>query len=379
MWKLLFFLICAICTSCQRTGHTDNSVALCATDEYLSFPIDEETRLPNRVLTFDYKGKNYLSFLNNWEELLFYEVETGRLINKVRYNTKGGRNNVHNILSYMVVDFDNIYISSEVGNEVFLTDSTANIKRSFSYLKSSEGNPLLQSLYSPVVVKGNIYFHQGINLGLGRNAMKYSPIGVLVDTLSGKANVTPLNYPDLYTNEELVYCTHGNRNWFCFDGNRLVFSYDILDSLITLDTDLSAMQSFNAKSKYVKKVTSESNANWDLNKVLKETCESPSYGNIMYDKYRQVYYRFVYPEVEFDQSEDFLSIFREGRKQFSILILDKELSIIGETLFPVYTYNSNLAFVNEKGLYLSVSHYKRTDFDENILRFQRIDLVDIDF
>ena len=106
---------------------------------------------------------------------------------------------------------------------------------------------------------------------------------------------------------------------------------------------------------------------------------SPSYGNIMYDKYRQVYYRFVYPEVEFDQSEDFLSIFREGRKQFSILILDKELSIIGETLFPVYTYNSNLAFVNEKGLYLSVSHYKRTDFDENILRFQRIDLVDIDF
>lgn len=272
-----------------------------------------------------------------------------------------------------------IYISSEVWNEVFLTDSTANIKRSFSYLKSSEGNPLLQSLYSPVVVKGNIYFHQGINLGLGRNAMKYSPIGVLVDTLSGKANVTPLNYPDLYTNEELVYCTHGNRNWFCFDGNRLVFSYDILDSLITLDTDLSAMQSFNAKSKYVKKVTSESNANWDLNKVLKETCESPSYGNIMYDKYRQVYYRFVYPEVEFDQSEDFLSIFREGRKQFSILILDKELSIIGETLFPVYTYNSNLAFVNEKGLYLSVSHYKRTDFDENILCFQRIDLVDIDF
>lgn len=376
MRVLLVLVLCTVCISCQRTQQNRASFVLSITDEYLTFPIDEETKLPHRVFVFDCNGKSYLSFLNNWEELLFYEVETGRLITKVKYNTKGGYDNVHNILSYMVVDFDNIYLSSEVGNKVFLTDTTARIKRSFSFPKSSSGAPLLPSLYPSTIVNGKQYFHQGINLRLGKDAMKYSPVGVLVDTLSGKADVTPLKYPNLFSNDELVYCTHGNRNWYCFDGNRFVYSYDILDSLVILNADFSERKSFFAKSQYIQRVTPESNSTWDLNRILKETCENPSYGNIMYDKYRQVYYRIVYPKVEFDRSEDFLSIFREGRKQISIMILDKDLNVVGETLFPAYTYNSNLAFVDEQGLYLSVSHYKRSDFDENFLRFQRIELVE---
>lgn len=34
--------------------------------------------------------------------------------------------------------------------------------------------------------------------------------------------------------------------------------------------------------------------------VVKKTCEMPSYGNIMYDEYRKVYYRFAYPETELE-------------------------------------------------------------------------------
>ena len=71
----------------------------------------------------------------------------------------------------------------------------------------------------------------------------------------------------------------------------------------------------------------------------------------------------------------FLTIFREGRKQFSIIVLDKDFKVIGETLFPAYIYNSNVVFVHKDGLYISVSHHKNPDFDENWLRFQRIELV----
>ena len=37
-----------------------------------------------------------------------------------------------------------------------------------------------------------------------------------------------------------------------------------------------------------------------------------------------------------------------GRKIFSIIILDKTFNIIGETVFPEYTYNPNLMYIDEK-------------------------------
>ena len=88
-------------------------------------------------------------------------------------------------------------------------------------------------------------------------------------------------------------------------------------------------------------------------------------------------HRIAYPEVEFERNEDFLEVFRTGRKQFSIIILDKDLNVVGETLFPPYTYNPKVIFVDKDGLYISISHYKREDYSDDWLRFQRIDLVEI--
>lgn len=112
-----------------------------------------------------------------------------------------------------------------------------------------------------------------------------------------------------------------------------------------------------------------------MNQILKETCETSSYGNIIYDKYRNIYYRIAYPDVEFEKDDDFLAVFRGGRAQFSIIVLDKNLNIIGETLFPSNTYNPNILFVDKDGLYISTSHYKREDYSDDWLRFQCLELV----
>ena len=54
-----------------------------------------------------------------------------------------------------------------------------------------------------------------------------------------------------------------------------------------------------------------------------------------------------------------LELWDFGRKIFSIIILDKNFNIIGETVFPEYTYNPNLMYIDEKGLYISENHYKK--------------------
>lgn len=63
-----------------------------------------------------------------------------------------------------------------------------------------------------------------------------------------------------------------------------------------------------------------------------------------------------------------------GRKNFSIIILDKDLNKIGETKFPDYTYNSRVILILKDGLYISNSHYLNPKFDDNVLSFKKFKL-----
>lgn len=65
-----------------------------------------------------------------------------------------------------------------------------------------------------------------------------------------------------------------------------------------------------------------------------------------------------------------------GRKNFSIMVLDKDFNVLGETMFPDYTYNSKLMIIREDGLYISDSHYMNPDFNDDVLSFKKFDLVE---
>jgi hypothetical protein len=107
-----------------------------------------------------------------------------------------------------------------------------------------------------------------------------------------------------------------------------------------------------------------------------DACENPNYGNLLFDKYRNVYYRIAYPETKIEKGVNGLELLQYGRKRFSIIILDKDFNIIGETLFPDYTYNSTVMFIREDGLYISDSHYLNPDYNDDVLSFRKFNLVE---
>lgn len=133
-----------------------------------------------------------------------------------------------------------------------------------------------------------------------------------------------------------------------------------------------------AKSKYIDKVSPLGYQPDNLIQSNKINCEVPMYRNLIYDEYREVYYRLVYPQTEMEKNEDYYEVFQFGRKAFSIIILNKDFEIIGETLFPEYTYVSGMMFVRKDGLYISDSHYKNPSFNENVLSFRRFELKNIE-
>ena len=153
----------------------------------------------------------------------------------------------------------------------------------------------------------------------------------------------------------------------------MVCSLTGYDSIMVTD-DLKQVRWYNGKSRYLKsirpRVYEADGLNW-----LREATENPAYHNIMYDKYRDVYYRIAEFPYEFKPNE---SAFDDPKgREFSIIIFDKDLNIIGETKFPGNKYFYKMSFVGRDGLYISENNEANPEFDEDKLVFACFTLEDI--
>ena len=96
----------------------------------------------------------------------------------------------------------------------------------------------------------------------------------------------------------------------------------------------------------------------------------------MYDKYRDVYYRFAEMPCELADNEDPYDEFVPRVREFSVIILDKDFRIIGETKFPGKKYFYKMSFVGRDGLYISENNLANPEFDEDKLVFACFKLED---
>ena len=108
-----------------------------------------------------------------------------------------------------------------------------------------------------------------------------------------------------------------------------------------------------------------------------ESNSKPKYDNIVYDRYRDVYYRFCRMKDTKTSPKGFLDRgYYQCLSDFSILILNSDLEVIGETLFEAGVYAPKLFFVNKDGLWLSENNYQREDITDDVLKFRCLKLVE---
>jgi hypothetical protein len=108
--------------------------------------------------------------------------------------------------------------------------------------------------------------------------------------------------------------------------------------------------------------------------IPKTILEHPAYENFLYDPYRDVIYRFCFPGISLSKNDNLMNM-NEFKPIFSIMILDTDLNILGETLMPENTYNMSMSFVGKNGLYLSTNHYLNKDFNADSLKFEIFNIV----
>lgn len=343
-----------------------------------SFHLNSDTKnSPFFLMPYTSKeGKEYLTFQNGKRnEILFYDINSNKFCFKIEPQIDGN-NGVGRFLGYHIQSLDSIYLTNYDIKEIAIIDTNTIVKDKINYEKADNGIAIsffcfITHVYRPATVIGKkMYIYSGPNRWI-----ENAPVAAVLDLETKSIHALPFTYPQ-YEGSSEKKKKYGWENDYsrCFDGKRFIYSFDYEEDLYVTNIKHDSIFRIKAKSKFIPKVNWPPEYGYDPEKL----CENSRYGNILYDKYRDVYYRISYPKNKIDWKKEkikSMELLEYGGKNFSIIILDKDLKYIGETKFPDYTYNSKLMFVSKEGLYISSSHYMNPNFSDDLLNFSCFNLV----
>tara|TARA_R110002074_G_scaffold229739_2_gene401157 strand:+ start:58 stop:681 length:624 start_codon:yes stop_codon:yes gene_type:complete len=179
----------------------------------------------------------------------------------------------------------------------------------------------------------------------------------------------PWFYLKAYWRGGFEYMTHT----FNADQNLLVMSFAADHYLRTIDINkLEVIDSAFAGSDKLSNIKaprlkmSDSGSELDDQKFLTQS----SYGRILYDEYRKVYYRFAFEGInDSDLTSD--SNDRATIKPSMIIILNENFKKIGEYSLNRFKYDLNMTFVSRDGLNIRL----KAPENEDIIMFDILKLI----
>ena len=353
---------------------TSYNYELVGTEKILSYALDNETRYSfSSLFTYtDKSGKEYLTFLNSaFFQILFYDLNKGDFLFKIQLQREGP-NGIPGPVGFYIEDFNNIFVTCIMTPILYKIDTTATLVQKIRYESTESGYYIIPQSsgsfhYTPLVfIDSKLYLSQK---PWQNNPIYTTPLCVVVDTASQKSYTLPYPFTLIVKDDNQAV---GNIISFSriFNDKEFVYSFFYDENIYVASIDHQEVRKYPIKSKYINKLTIENNNFNDRYEYAKYNYGTKCYGNLIHDPYRNLYYRFAYPDVELENGPDYAGLTALGRKKFSIIILDKKFNVIGETLFPEWIYCPTVFFVHRDGLYINNNHPMNPTFNEDILSFQ---------
>ena len=363
--------------SCKgEKGEPQDNYTLEATENIKSYPLDSYVKYnPFYLWTFEENGKRYLSFLNyGTTQLYFYDFDTEKFLSKVTLEQEGP-DGVGMLSGYYIKDFNHIYVSSYIYQGIIRVDTTGVIVQKIPYRKTGSGYKIISSYNAsshpylpPIFIGDKMYITQQNNERFC--PAEKTPISVAIDTIQKKYTSLPLTF-SILTEKQVK--SNGDRFSRDYDGKNFIYSFYVDEDILVTSIDHAEVKRIKAKSRYIDSPDEEQPLN--VQKGPQLNLELARYGDLKYDPYREVYYRFAYPKTELDDKINWMGKAVYGRKKFSVIILDKDFQIIGETLFPEAIYNPYASFVSKEGLYISRDYQMNYDQSEDFMTFELFKLI----
>jgi hypothetical protein len=341
--------------------------------------IDNETKFSTKAL-FSFvnsDGNEILSFEGD-NKILFYQLHDGLLIHSIHLQ-KEGPNGVGTVFGHYPLSLDSVYITRRNTPELYLVNSNGNVLDKYNYLYDINEELCTHTIsstivYSPLIKIGHKIFLNQFLLEGGNTTgdiLEKNPVSIVIDEYTKKVNKLPFTYPRLWEGvNDFAFAEYSR----IFDGKRFVYSFFWDENIYITNIEHTEVKKISAKSRYISELNKKLKRPNNFQQGIKMSIETAKYGNLVFDPYREVYYRFAFPQTELKTTED-IQVVSLFRKVFSIIILNKDLEVIGETSFEENTFVPFLFFISKKGLYISNNHINNPFFDENKIAFKRFSLL----
>ena len=318
-----------------------------------------------------------------YDEIAFIDIRSGDNVYNVKIYREGP-NAIHGGLqSYDIINKDSIIITSVYRPILYFVTGDGEIVKEMNFYHGEVDITcsIFESIINrTVAIKNNIIdFPQYVPYWRNRlqpnsKDFKFSdcPIAYTINIKTDDIFKSDVSYPYLYDNDDHV--DHDESFSRVFDGENYVYGFLSYDSII-VTPDYKTSKTYSAKSRYIGEVKNPGAPVGRESTDLLKLSTHAGYGNLVYDKYRKVFYRFCH--FENDYPGPYTPEYYVSFGAFTIMIINSDFEIVGETIFPAKRYASRVFFVNKDGLWLSENNFQREGVSDDILSFRCLTLEDI--
>jgi hypothetical protein len=375
---ILSSLVLLIISCSSKNNWSEGSYELKSIGQQLIVHLDDESSNLSMGL-FYFQGEREFLFDINWStnDLLMYELQTGGLEKRIHFEIEGDQG-VGQLFGFHVHRLDSIFLFSQFGPDLILTDTSGLVKNRIKYqVPDLYSAAFVHNSYflSPPILKGDELFVKVHFQGNYREVTQEQLAGYgmvyAINLKTGAVRFPGQNYPSDYLEAGLKHFEPSMAS----DGKKVVYSLFGDHRLFFAPSFDAPLQSVNTPSKHLDQSMPLFPIHGERFDTQKYLLGSSRYETILYDPYREVYYRFAFPTYTFQSDEEVRSLRAEPRG-FVIMTLDKDLKIVADQYFEGGKYMPNNVFVGKDGLYISTSHPNNPELREDRMVFERFELVE---
>ena len=335
--------------------------------------------LPSSVLCYsinmqiyeDSLKKEWLYFLGRENKILKYDLSDEKLTEQIEIQQRGP-DEVGIATGFRVIRLDSIMVTSKFSKKLYflnrkgrkiytipfgndtLNPSTTRCNQMVSIFTDRD------ALYIPQSIEGNWNYlpikefeKYRTTLKIDINSGKLTKTGMALPFKSSEYKMKSMEYSVVKIEKGYLYSFSGSDNIF-------------------LTKDFEKFKVYSCRSSNVYGELANYLGSEDVQKIMRKQVQSCSYGNLVWDPYRKLVYRFYQIGVKDLKANDDLFNIRNYPPSFGIMVLDQNLNIIADQILSHDKYFFNNYFVSREGLFLSINHPSNPNMDYNYLSFELI-------
>ena len=372
--RVAIVLVIAIIWSCNKSPSGNSQQIPKAYIEKLGLVVSDTLTIPIDSVT-DFHTLNLQYYYNEQgkKEFIIYENRNRPSVQMYAIATrsleKEGPDGVSVLRGFLMINEDSLIVYSRVKRMLFLIDRLGAVIKRFSLLKDVRSDfysvPKCYT-YQPMVYDNmtkNIFMVAAPSGDYNLPGYWSGPLGISLNIESEQISYNLFQVPEEYYNQ--VYGAFFS--YFSVtknDNGQFVYGFPFDSEIIVTDYDNPHTKHY-AGSKFFDFIPEWENPISGKSEPF--YVESNSYRELVYDKWRNVYYRFAY------QGVNYISTSGEQRdwndKKPSIVILDRQFENVGEPVLATGTYFTRNFFVGKEGLYISNNHRKNKNLSKDHLSF----------